>query len=107
MVHGFQRLQVKNQKYPGLVRGHGVVNGIIYFDIEAKDLARLDIFEGDLYKREAVEISCADGEKIAAFVYLIRDEFKSVLGGEWSKAEFERTGLAEFEKRYVGFERCG
>ena len=92
VVHGFQRLRVKNEKYPGLIKGNGVVEGIINFDIEAEDLARLDIFEGDLYKREAVEALDADGEKTIAFVYLIRDEFKSVLDGEWSKAEFERTG---------------
>jgi gamma-glutamylcyclotransferase (GGCT)/AIG2-like uncharacterized protein YtfP len=103
-VQSFQRLKVKNEQYPGLIKGDGDVEGVVYFDISARDFARLDNFEGKLYQREEVNAICADGILAPAFVYVIRDEFKEILNGEWSKEEFEREGLAEFEARYVGFD---
>jgi gamma-glutamylcyclotransferase (GGCT)/AIG2-like uncharacterized protein YtfP len=104
VVQSFQRLKVANEQYPGLIKGDGEVEGVVYFDISAQDLARLDNFEGKLYQREEVKVMCADGTEVVAFVYVIRDEFKEVLGGEWPKEEFEHKGLAEFEARYVGFD---
>ena len=105
VVQGFQRLRVKNERYPGLVRGNDVVDGVVYFDLTHTDLARLDSFEGKLYQREEVEVLCEDREKVKAFVYVIRDEFKGVLDGEWSLEEFEKTGLTEFEEKYIGFNK--
>jgi len=104
VIQNFQRLKVKNERYPGLIKRVGDVEGVVYFDISTQDLARLDNFEGKLYKREEVTVMCADGAETLAFVYVIRDEFKEILNGEWSKEEFEREGLAEFEARYVGFD---
>ncbi len=104
LIQNFQRLKVENEHYPGLIKGVGDVEGVVYFDISAQDLARLDKFEGKLYKREEVKVMCADGTETPAFVYVIRNEFKGILNGEWSKKEFEREGLAEFEARYVGFD---
>jgi gamma-glutamylcyclotransferase (GGCT)/AIG2-like uncharacterized protein YtfP len=105
VVRGYQRRQVKNEQYPGLVKGQGSVEGVIYFDVSAEDIIRLDQFEGELYRREMVEVACVNGERTQAAVYLIRNRFKGILGGEWSKVEFERNGLAEFEARYVGFDK--
>jgi len=105
VVQGFQRLQVKNGPYPGLIKGKGKVEGVIYFDVSSEDMTRLDQFEGELYRREAVEVNCGDGRFVPAAVYLIQDQFKDVLAGEWSKVQFEQHGLAEFEAKYGGFER--
>ena len=105
VVQGFRRLQVKNEHYPGLVKRKGRVEGVVYFAVSAADMARLDRFEGELYRREVVEVTCGDGKRVPAAVYLIRDQFKNGLGGEWSPAQFEQHGLAEFEAKYVGFER--
>ena len=104
MVNGFQRLNVKNEQYPGLIKGNDIVDGVIYFNLTVVDLARLDRFEGELYRREEVEVVCEDGEKVPAFVYIIRDVYRGILDGPWSKTEFELTGLAEFEAKYVGFD---
>jgi len=105
VVRGFRRLQVKNEPYPGLVKGKGNVEGVIYFDVSSEDMARLDQFEGKLYRREMVEVVCRDGRVVPAALYLIQDQFKDVLAGEWSKVQFEQNGLAEFEAKYGGFER--
>ena len=105
VVHGFQRLKVRHEPYPGLIRGQEAVEGVVYLEVAAADLARLDRFEGPLYRREEVEVVCTGGERVAAFVYLIRDEYHGILDGAWSRVEFEREGLAEFETRYVGFDR--
>jgi gamma-glutamylcyclotransferase (GGCT)/AIG2-like uncharacterized protein YtfP len=105
VVKGFARLKVRNEQYPGLIRGHDVVDGVVYFDLTAQDVARLDRFEGELYQREEVEVVCEDEERAPALVYLIRDEYKWILGDQWSPVEFEQAGLAEFTERYVGFTR--
>jgi len=105
VVQGFRRLQVKNEQYPGLISGKDKVEGVVYFDVSAEDMIRLDRFEGELYRREVVEVECENGRDVTASVYVIRDLFRERLDGEWSIVEFERNGLAEFEARYVGFER--
>ena len=105
VVRGFQRLRVNNEHYPGLIKGEGDVAGVVYIDVSAGDMARLDQFEGELYRRELVEVVVEDESRIQAFVYVIRDEFKGILGDTWSVEEFERQGLAEFVARYSGFER--
>ena len=105
VVQGFQRLRVKNEQYPGLIKGKGYVEGVVYFDVSAEDMTRLDQFEGELYQRKVVEVVCDNGRGVTASVYVIRDLFRERLDGEWSIAEFEQNGLAEFEAKYVGFER--
>ena len=105
VVQGFERLKVRNEPYPGLIRGQDVVEGVVHFDLTAQDVARLDRFEGELYQREEVEVVCEDGERTPALVYVVRDEFKWILAGQWSPVEFEQAGLAEFAERYVGFTR--
>ena len=105
VVQGFRRLQVNNQPYPGLIKGEGKVEGVVYLDISPQDLARLDHFEGELYRRDEVAVACRDGANLRAFVYIIRDEYQNILGDEWLPEEFERSGLAEFEAKYQGFER--
>jgi gamma-glutamylcyclotransferase (GGCT)/AIG2-like uncharacterized protein YtfP len=104
VVKGFQRLQIKNESYPGLIKGKGRVTGVVYLAVSAEDVTRLDRFEGELYRREMVEVICSDGRHVPAAFYLIKDQFKNLLAGEWSQSQFELHGLAKFEAKYVGFE---
>ena len=103
VVQGFRRLRVKHEQYPGLIKGKGKVEGVVYFDVSPEDVIRLDRFEGELYQQELVEVVCQNGRLMPAALYLIQDQFKDVLAGEWSKVQFEQHGLAEFEAKYRGF----
>ncbi len=104
-VQGFRRLKVNNEVYPGLIKGEGEVQGVVYFDVTAEDLTRLDQFEGALYHRKEIDVRCADGTRARAWGYIVRDKYKGLLGDVWSPEEFERVGLARFETGYAGFGR--
>jgi len=103
VVQGFRRLRVKNEQYPGLIKGKGNVEGVVYFGVSPEDVMRLDQFEGELYHREMVVVLCQNGRLVPAALYLIQDQFKHLLAGVWSKVQFEQYGLAEFEAKYSGF----
>jgi gamma-glutamylcyclotransferase (GGCT)/AIG2-like uncharacterized protein YtfP len=105
-VNGYLRRCVKQQTYPGLIRGvrHDVVVGRVYFNIDAIDLARLDRFEGTYYRREKVDVLLEDGARVNAELYLFKDAYRGLLESrDWDAAWFEREGLARFLRGYKGF----
>ena len=51
MLHGYARFRVKGTSYPGIVEAAGATtDGVLYLDIDAPSLARLDAFEGAFYQ---------------------------------------------------------
>lgn len=71
VVEGCQRYEVKAETYPGMVRAAGQsVRGVVYFDVGTRDLAALDAFEGEDYRREALTAILANGERITVSAYL-------------------------------------
>ena len=70
-LDGYQRYVVLGQDYPGLIAQAGVsVIGRIYLDVHADDLRRLDVFEGDSYRRQDVRPTLANGTAMDAQSYL-------------------------------------
>jgi gamma-glutamylcyclotransferase (GGCT)/AIG2-like uncharacterized protein YtfP len=65
------RFAVRDQDYPGMVAQPGArVDGVLYLDVEDADLARLDHFEGDDYRRLTVDVAGDDGVVRVAQTYL-------------------------------------
>ena len=51
MLHGYARFRVKGASYPGVVEAVGATtDGVLYLDVDAPSLARLDAFEGAFYQ---------------------------------------------------------
>lgn len=68
------RLAVKSAGYPGIVPQVGAaVDGLLYLDVEAADLVRLDHFEGLEYVRLPVAVSCGEKSRWEAETYIYRD----------------------------------
>ncbi|MDB5797485.1 MAG: gamma-glutamylcyclotransferase [Paucimonas sp.] len=71
-VPGFSRHALHGRDYPGMVARPGAsVAGILYFDLSPADLARLDAFEGEEYRR--IEVAMAPdgkGPALRAGTYL-------------------------------------
>ena len=66
-----QRLAVRDETYPGLVERRGAsVDGVVYLEVDALDVERLDAFEGDDYRRVVVAVDTAAGDRIDAQAYL-------------------------------------
>lgn len=60
-VRGFSRFAVAGESYPAVVRSvRGEVIGRVYLDVAPDDLARLDAFEGDEYRRVPAGVELLD-----------------------------------------------
>lgn len=108
VLHGFSRRAIRHETYPALIPAEAqrTVQGRVYLDIDAADLARLDRFEGAQYRRHTVQVISADGAVFTTQVYLFRETCHSLLERhDWDAAWFEREGMELFLARYGGFAR--
>ena len=103
-LSGFCRQRVRGASYPSLRRcdGHAVV-GIVYLGVADADLAALDRFEGEEYRRIPVEVAlqAPAGSAWEATRMLPADTYLFVADarvepGEWDAARFEREQLESF-----------
>lgn len=88
-LHGYCRHALSGRDYPGIVAAPGQsVDGVLWQDVSQADLARLDIFEGDEYRRITVAVVLADtGDALAAQTYLYTGP--DLLPGQgWDPAHF-------------------
>ncbi len=67
----YGRYAVADAAYPGMIAQAGsAVEGVLYLDVDPADVARLDAFEGNEYRRAAVQVRLADGRHMDAQTYL-------------------------------------
>ena len=99
------RYGLRGETYPGLVpEARRATDGILYRDVDAQALQRLDAFEGDWYVRTPVA-ALVDGEAVAAVTYVLVEAQRHRLHRRrWSLARFEARHLAGFLRDYRGFE---
>jgi gamma-glutamylcyclotransferase (GGCT)/AIG2-like uncharacterized protein YtfP len=105
LLHGYSRLCVRGEHYPGLVPRPGAsVEGVVYHDLPADAWARLDRFEGDMYVRASVGVEL-DGAKVRRMqTYLVRPGLVGRLEDRvWELENFLHHGKAEFERAYAGY----
>lgn len=99
-VHGYARFAITRASYPGMVEADGaLVDGILYFDVAPPDLAALDAFEGEEYRRDTVQVILSSGETVAAdtYIYLVPQHLSK---SPWRPETFE---MASFLQTYCGF----
>ena len=73
ILHGYARFAVRDETYPGIVaQSDAQVPGLVYLGIDAADLAQLDQFEGDDYRRIETVVTAADGRihPVQTYLYL-------------------------------------
>lgn len=102
---GYARHPVSGEDYPGVVADpDAIVAGVLYRGLDASALARLDVFEGEMYERLPVLVNLVGGEVITAWCYIFRDQYRHLLlPGEWDFQSFLAEGKARFLARYMGF----
>ncbi len=100
-VRGFRRVAVIGHEHPALVIAKGAppLSGVLYFDVDGDDLARLDHFETANYARTVVAATVA-GVAHAADAYLALN-LDQLSDENWDVARFERDGLARFLAGYA------
>ncbi len=102
------RLGVRDESYPALVKQSGAsVDGVLIEGLTTADLARLDAFEGEDYRRETVTVwslvPATPPTGQTAFTYLYQ-RLDRVTGTAWDEHWFAQAGMAGFLTRYVGFQ---
>lgn len=86
----FARREMIGQGYPAMVPdARRTVEGILYLEVESDDIPRLDRFEGEHYRREAIFVTSQAGGAPSAHVYIfVRTEpLKETL---WCEKDFNR-----------------
>ena len=103
----FFRSKIHGEEYPGIIAHSGQqVSGIVYFNLPAKAVKRLDAFEGEMYVRQDVEVISEKNGLIGAMTYVVKPEYLHRLSNQaWSYSLFLLVGKAKFEDDYFGFNR--
>ena len=105
-LSGHKRLKVRDEEYPAIVKGDGMVKGFIWFDVDDENISRLDDFEAECYERVEEYAQDMNGQDIKVDVYRIREDYKTILEDvEWDIKHFEKSGLRKFILNYAGFTR--
>ena len=105
ILRGYARFTIKGASYPGISPvTDAATEGIIYFDVDKPSLARLDIFEGDLYQRTPIQAETQGGKMLNAETYVIKPEHRDYLSlQKWDVEEFVQNSLEAFLNTYQGF----
>lgn len=109
VVTGYSVLRVRRGAYPGMIATptQEVVRGLVYLDVDAASIARLDRFEGRFYERLSLAVACSDGRHRTADAYVVPERNRRGLTAEpWTASEFVTSGgIADFTRRFQGFSR--
>jgi gamma-glutamylcyclotransferase (GGCT)/AIG2-like uncharacterized protein YtfP len=98
-IPGWRRHAIRGATYPGIVAAPGAaVDGRLWLDVSAADLARLDAFEGPEYRRETVWAHPADGSAPRAAQAWVWLDDALRLDHDWDARVFERDHLADFAR---------
>ncbi len=111
MLHGYRRRRVKRCDYPAITEAwNSSVRGTLVTGLTDADIWRLDVFEGDQYKRVKVHVTAlqkvgddhgdgnVEGGDVEAETYVWIDEEAGLEDAEWDFAEFKREKMG----RWVG-----
>ena len=91
---GFRAVAFPGRVYPALVAAEGdAAPGLAIAGLDGADLARLDAFEGDEYRRGTVTI-LVGGQTVEAEAYFPTQDILSQ-GAPWSLAQWTRLHKAE------------
>jgi len=101
VLDGYTRHPVAGEVYPAIVeRDQGSVAGVVYGSLAARELDRLDRFEGRLYERRTVTVQTARGVRLETETYVLAPGARCRLGdGDWSFERFLAEGKATFIRR--------
>lgn len=104
-LRGYARFTVKGESYPGIIPATDAITaGIIYYNVDEPSLARLDIFEGELYQRTPIQAEAQGGKILNAETYVIKPEYRDYLSSKgWDVNKFTKTYLETFLESCQGF----
>ena len=90
--------KVRGESYPGLAPAAGrTTAGVLYLEVSAAAIDRLDAFEGSFYERIVVGVRTSEGADVTAFAYVVAPGHRHELADTlWDAEEFRRLHLSGF-----------
>jgi len=104
ILQGYDRKAVRGEFFPVIVPSAPCsrVEGLVYLNVSASDLARLDRFEGEYYYRKAEQVAAPDMTILPAEIYVLKEEYYAVISPrEWDPVHFSTTGIHYFMHHYL------
>ena len=99
-IVGFEVRRVKHTNYPMLVKSEkkSIVNGEILFNLTKEDFRKLDNFEGENYKKKALNVITNDGNlKCNVYVAINKLKFEEIWNFDsWYKYDINKFFLEDF-----------
>ncbi len=96
LLDGYKRCRIKGAFYPGLRQvGSSTVKGRVIRGLSKRDLAVIDRFEGDAYKRIRVRVRTPVHGDEEVFTYIIKEAYLEILVDQ----EWHETDLSVVELR--------
>lgn len=107
-LNNYFRSNIRDREYPGITPRPGtMVTGVLYLNLSSEAIQRLDVFEGELYQRQFVEVVTEHQGILKAMTYVIKPRYSDLLTDEeWSFDYFLAVGKKKFEETYFGFQDC-
>ena len=102
-LNGYAMFRVKGTEYPAIIpQKGGVVPGTLYEGLDEESLLVLDHFEGDPYSRDIVTVVTSVGDRVNAYVYVLRDACMDILSNEkWDFNSFMAHDIDRFMGGFV------
>lgn len=99
---GFSRHRLLGKSFPGIrPNPNASVDGLLFINIDAQTLNKLDAFEDDFYRREPVTVITAAGTEWPAQAYIVEESAYDLLLPEaWSLEDFKRQHLNRFLRHH-------
>jgi len=100
LLEGFERRLLRGAVYPGVAPRHGArVVGRAWTGITGEAFARLDRFEGPMYRREVHPVVTDEGP-LEAHVYVVRPGHRWMMTTRpWEPDVFRARSLARYARR--------
>jgi len=98
VLSNFARFLLQGKTYPGIFRDDGSqVTGLLYQEVDRDSLALLDLFEGDFFRRERVQVTTPSQPRVDADTYVVSPEQRSSFSTRpWDREAFIALHLEEF-----------
>ena len=105
VLTGYTRMSVMNEDYPVIIPSQlGLCNGILYEQVSESDLALIDQFEGEEYKRITALVSLQNLGRPAtvnAEIYCLNPDYSLIISPTfWDEENFKKNSIEKFIRKY-------
>ena len=92
------RFLLHEETYPGIFHDYGSqVTGVLYEEVDGDSLALLDLFEGDFFRRERVQVMTTWQRRVDAYTYVVPAAQRLLFSSQpWDREAFISLHLKDF-----------